>query len=284
MEIESKKRLILLVLCSRNYLSFISSRTQKKTWSKNSTNLKIIHFIGASKKNNREIEYIKDSTHEYLVLETDDSYANLAKKTLMAIEEVYKRYEFDYIFRTNTSSYIDLDAINNYFENYKDELSYAGVHVNTVEGDLIASGAGIFLSKKNIKLLLENKSNINYDLPDDVAIAKFLASHKIYPKNIERKDLKHIPTPKDLKNEKYFHYRCRLDPQYHRILEPGLIRYLDRCKNGSFIVSIINFIYLKALFYITNFYLVKKVLQKYYSYKFYGEIYFQKKLIYKTKS
>ena len=283
MEIESKKKLLILVLCSRNYLSYISSRSQKKIWTKNSSNYKIIHYIGASKKDNREIEYIKDSTKEYIVLNTDDSYKNLAKKTLMALEEVCKLYEFDYLFRSNTSSYININEISKYLERNKDDLSYAGVHVNTVEGDLIASGAGIFLSKKNIQLLVNNKNNINYDLPDDVAIARFLASHKIYPKNITRKDLKFVPKPKEIKNENYFHYRCRLDPQHHRILEPSLIRYIDRSKNRRFL-SKINYFYLKVVFNITNFSYIKKVLQKYYSYKFYGEIYFQKKLIFKTKS
>ena len=274
-------KLIILVLCSRNYLSYISSKTQKKIWSSESENIKIIHFVGSYDEYNREANYITKENKDYLFLETDDRYENIAKKTIMAFEKIYEDFDFDFVFRTNTSSYINLPRFSEYVKNFESKLSYAGAHVNTKEGNLIASGAGIFLSKENVKLLIDNKNKIDFNLPDDVAIAKMLLSSKILPTNIERKDLKYVPTPIEIINDKNFHYRCRLDPQYHRILETALMRYLSNIKSRVSLKIYLNFIYLKILFYVSNIKFIRKLIQKYYSFKFYGEIYFYKKLIFK---
>ena len=42
------------------------------------------------------------------------------------------------------------------------------------EGDTIASGAGFFLSRKNVELILTNSDKFDTSLPDDVAIARLL--------------------------------------------------------------------------------------------------------------
>jgi len=59
--------------------------------------------VGTKELNEREKSYIEKNNKEYLFLNTEDNYSNLAKKTLMAFQEIYENYEFDFIFRTNTS-------------------------------------------------------------------------------------------------------------------------------------------------------------------------------------
>ena len=50
-------KILILVLCSRNYLSFISSKAQQKIWDKHTNNFNIIHFIGHPYTSEREVDY-----------------------------------------------------------------------------------------------------------------------------------------------------------------------------------------------------------------------------------
>jgi len=98
-----------------------------------------------------------------------------------------------------------------------------------------------------------------------------LKSFNIHPENSTRKDLKNIPRPNQIYNSSDFHYRCRLDPAYHRILEPQLMRYLNRATKGVGIKLYLNYFLLKLAFFLSNLKIVFKLLQKFYSFKFYGE-------------
>ncbi len=275
-----KNKILILVLCSRNYLSKISSRAQQSIWRPYISKLNIVHFVGDENPTSREVNYISENSKKYLVVNTNDNYANLAKKTLLAFEKIYEDYEFDYIFRTNTSSYINIEKFEKYIKSNPEKLDYSGVTLKAVEGDNIASGAGIFLSRSNIKRLIDSKTQYDFTLPDDVAIARTLRSFKIYPQNINRKDLKDVPTPASVYNSKEFHYRCRLDPQYHRILEPKLMKYLQRASSTKGMGVYLNYLLLKSIFLLSNKIIIKKLIQKYYSFNFYGELQIGNKFLY----
>ena len=200
---------------------------------------------------------------------------------MLAFDKIFSSHEFDYVFRTNTSSFIDLRKFETYILKNTDSLDYAGSVLKAEEGDLIASGAGFFLSRKNIQTILDNRQYFDTSLPDDVAIARLLKKFNIKPTNLIRKDLKSIPNPKEVYGSEHFHYRCRLDPQYHRILEPLLMNYLNKASKQNDYKSFIYFYYLKTIFYISNRKIIFQFIQKYYSYKFYGEIKIKNFLLYK---
>lgn len=283
MLINNNPKILILVLCSRNYISFISSLTQQKIWKKYTNVFNINHFIGSRYNSEREVDYITTKEENYLVLNTDDSYQNLAKKTLLAFEWAVSNLEFDYVFRTNTSSYVDYKKLHQFVKNNQN-LEYSGVVLDAEEGDTIASGAGFFLSKKNIELILENRKEFDNSLPDDVAIARILKKFNISPTNLIRKNLKSVPKPSSVYESYHFHYRCRLDPQFHRILEPLLMRYLSRVSEKKGTISLLYYFFLVTIFKISNFKVFYKVIQKFYSYKFYGEINFRDKIIYSKKN
>tara|TARA_Y100000590_G_scaffold462481_1_gene626697 strand:+ start:423 stop:1322 length:900 start_codon:yes stop_codon:yes gene_type:complete len=276
-------KILILVLCSRNYLSHISSKAQKKVWTKASEEFNIIHYVGSLDSTVREMNYIKENSNKYLTIETGDEYSNIARKTLLAFEEVTSSYDFDYIFRTNTSSYINFNNLKGFISDNFEKLDYCGVTSIAEEGDKIASGAGFFLSRENIKLLLQNKEELDENLPDDVAIARMLKKFGKTPNNSKRKDLKSIPSPSEVFNSSSFHYRCRLDPQYHRILEPLLMKYIHKAENKIDLKIQFRYFLLRAIFFTSNIWILNKMLQKYYSFKFYGELHLGKKIIYRSK-
>lgn len=274
------KKILILVLCSRNYLSKISSSMQKKIWEPYFSSYRVIHFVGKAQTNNREVNYIDDDSNDYLILDTDDRYFNLAEKTIIAFEEVFKNYDFDYVFRTNTSSYINFKKFEEYINNPKNNLDYSGLKLQAIEGDEIASGAGFFISRKNIKLIIDNKKDFNTSLPDDVAIARLLGNHNILPKDLIRRDLKNIPKPQGAFRSSHFHYRCRLDPNYHRILEPYLMKYLEMATNKNSLLVYLSYFKIIFIFRFCSNILIKKIIQKYYSLKFYGELSIGKRILY----
>ena len=276
-------KILILVLCSRKYLSYISSKAQKKIWNDYEKIFNIQHFIGNPYINQRELDYISSNDSSYLLINTDDGYPNLAKKTLLAFEHAVRNFEFDYLFRTNTSSFVDLKKLSQFVKNNSRNLNYSGVVLDVIEGDTIASGAGFFLSRKNIELILQNDDKFDSSLPDDVAIARILKKFNISPKSLPRRDLKSIPKPNTVFEGSDFHYRCRLDPQFHRILEPLLLRYLNLASQKKGFVINFYFYYLSLIFKISNFKIINKILQKYYSFKFYGEFNFGDKILFSIK-
>lgn len=282
-DIEKKPKVIVLVLCSRNYLSILSSKVQKKIWKEHLGDFQIIHFIGKKYRDQRELDYVGDKDSEYLVVDTNDEYYNIAKKTFLALENINSNYEYDFVFRTNTSSHINFKILKEYIKKNFQSLDYSGSILKAAEGDTIASGAGIFLSKKNVKLILENSDYFDVSLPDDVAIARALNKFNIVPKGLNRIDLKSVPSPKIVFKSSNFHYRCRLDPHYHRLLEPSLMRYLAKATKKIGLTTYFLYFVLKLTFAISNIKLLKKILQKYYSFKFYGEIFLGSKLMYSNK-
>lgn len=277
-------KVLTLVLCSRNYLSFISSKAQQKIWEKYVNDFNILHFIGHPYSSEREVDFVSAQKDNYLVLNTDDGYPNLAKKTLLAFDWAISNLEFDYLFRTNTSSFVDFKKLHKFSKSNRNNLDYSGVVLDVEEGDTIASGAGFFLSRKNVELILNNKDKFDANLPDDVAIARLLRKLEITPSNLIRKDLKKVPKPNSVYQSEHFHYRCRLDPQYHRILEPQLLKYLNRASEKRGVVTLIYYYFMVLIFKISNIKVVRKIIQKFYSYRFYGEINIGDKIIFSNKN
>tara|TARA_B000000565_G_scaffold79632_2_gene57337 strand:- start:3130 stop:4032 length:903 start_codon:yes stop_codon:yes gene_type:complete len=282
-EIEKNPKVLVLVLCSRNYLSFLSSKVQKKIWKEHLKDFQIIHFIGQKYRDQRELDHVGDKDSEYLVVDTNDDYYNIAKKTFLALDNINSNYEYDFVFRTNTSSYINFKNLKEFVKKDFQSLDYSGSILEAVEGDTIASGAGIFLSKKNVELILQNSDYFDESLPDDVAISRVLKKFNIVPKDLNRINLKSVPSPKIVFNTSDFHYRCRLDPNYHRLLEPSLMRYLAKATKKIGFTTHFHYFVLKLIFAISNIKLLNKLLQKYYSFKFYGEIFMGSKLMYSNK-
>jgi hypothetical protein len=124
-------------------------------------------------------------------------------KTMHALEMLQDDY--DVFFRTNLSSVIRISAFDRFVQG-KDPVIYsgAGVWVDALRENLLhygrigpdksvkwlseldgypgktfVSGSAFFLSAREAKILLEAKSRLRYDLPDDVAVGLMLADHEV---------------------------------------------------------------------------------------------------------
>lgn len=95
-------------------------------------------------------------------------------KTFKALQYCFENLEFDYLLRTNLSSFYRLDALSAYLEGVPRVGFYAGpVNSFEFEGEEgktfdYVSGSGILLSRNLIPIVLSKQNTISYDYIDDV--------------------------------------------------------------------------------------------------------------------
>lgn len=206
-------KLLILILASEEppYID-VQKNGQEKTWAKNNDSI-VYYYYNKYAKNNYFLN------NRYLYMPGIESLDNCGKKTLDAFEYVIKNIEFDYIFRTNISSYINIEKIHNICETFNNSSIYAGYKgIDKITNIPFASGSGILLSKDYIKLLIENKHSLKYSLIDDVMIGDFFKNINVEILNIDKFD---FLIPEDgikLLNDnvlKYPYFRCKSKIYYN---------------------------------------------------------------------
>lgn len=122
---------------------------------------------------------------------TETFLPGITEKTIKAFEICQQiGSEYDYLVRSNISSVINFDLLNQHI-NYSPPFEYggnllvlkwldpkSGIIDNRYKGICFMSGCCIILSKNIVKLIVDNKNNINYNLIDDVTIGHFIKNHK----------------------------------------------------------------------------------------------------------
>ncbi len=135
-------------------------------------------------------------------------------KTLHAFRYVLHNYDFDYIFRTNSSSYVDGELLVKKAKTLPEGDFYGGVPGAGPDGPF-ASGAGILLSKSVIEKVLAAESCWRHGLIDDVALSQLIKEclqPSIVLQPLPRMEFGSIQElqsarPQDVKNS--FHFRCK---------------------------------------------------------------------------
>lgn len=215
-------KIVVLVLAGNTKVSNSNLKTQRRTWFlKENNNIEIYTYRGGEAFSNLD---------KNLIFEVSDDYKDISEKTYLAFKYIEKNIEFDYLFRTNTSSYVDLNALYKFCSTNSTSNLYRGRKLTDKFNDKEiswVSGAEILLSKNTVSKLLEEPSIWSFNLPDDVAIGDVLSkkgftieesnSKLFHPKFFNFKNFNHE-----------YHFRCRVDSPYYypRILDRLLIRYI----------------------------------------------------------
>lgn len=138
-------------------------------------------------------QILLDETNNTIYIKGNETYIpGILDKTIKSIQYIVSQnIEFDYILRTNLSTFIALDKLYNYL--LKITLDYAGPktklpiktrfkkYLNLISSDnrYYASGTCIIMSNECVKYLLEQE--INYNLIDDLSIGFTLSKkYKLY--------------------------------------------------------------------------------------------------------
>jgi len=164
---------------------------------------------------------------EDVILENDTIFINgndslipgCLVKTIKSIEFLLKTQEFDFIFRTNMSSVVDLNKLTSLLNNYKNDYSGVIGYYNNIK---FASGAGMLFSKKLCKYLIINKANLDYNFLDDVAIGLFLQLVNININPLTRFETYNYENNMQLISKEmikdYYHFRCKSDKDNNKTL------------------------------------------------------------------
>lgn len=246
-------KVLILVLAGNTFRSNSNLKTQRNTWMKSvNHDVKIISYKGGSNEN------FKGSV---LQLNVNDEYHNISEKTLEAFKWINRNYNFDYLFRTNTSSYVDLKNLENFCDLNQNKFLYRGRGLKDIFNQKHiswVSGAEILLSKNTFNLLVDNFDTWDISLPDDVAIGSILQNKKVSIS--ESKSLLFSPSFFHLKTfEHEYHFRCRVDSPYYypRTLDKVLMYYINS-ELYSLSISALKRTLMKGLFLCSKIFAVQK--------------------------
>jgi len=248
-------KILILVLSSNTYPSSRNEKTIKKTWFKDVLEDVEVIFYKAGKESKL--------LGKELILDVGTKTSDIGLKTIEAFEWSLNNLEFDFLLRTNTSSYINIqnlvDYINTNFS--KDKFLYHGLEMklkdNKTKKEInFVSGSGILFNLNTIKLIVNNKTELDYKEWDDVAIGKLLKKFNVNPTSGFRYDIKGNIFKQSI-DKSYYHYRCRIDNHYGypRYLEKYVLKELHnimkQIKVNKFTKYILNLLFeFSKLFYI----------------------------------
>jgi len=205
----NNKRIIILVLsCENFYHRRISCYNTwfgdiLKNFSKYVTPL----FFSFSKINRiNKIDILEKYT---VYLECTDDYDSVPKKIYSSIEYINNNYDYDYIFKCDDDTYINIENLLKFLENKS--FDYCGREAGIIKETSWVSGspysgnsptnhtglkncnaiyagggAGYFLSKKSSKIILKNKEMFEIKGPEDVIVGYIMNENNI---NLVHSDL-----------------------------------------------------------------------------------------------
>lgn len=112
----------------------------------------------------------------------EDYWSSLLKKVIYGFE-FFEASNFDFVFKTNLSTIINIEKFLKYCEKKLQNRDYVyDGKFASYEDYLFCSGAGMLLNKNSVNLILKNKNLINEKWTDDIFIGYVLNKlNKIEP-------------------------------------------------------------------------------------------------------
>jgi hypothetical protein len=122
-----------------------------------------------------------------------ESYDHTNAKTRAALRHVVASMDFDYLLRTNSSSYVHRPLLLEQASALPREGYYGGSLVR-LEEPAYVSGTGILMSRDVVELAATDES-WTYEVIDDVALGRVMRKAGIEPQELERLDVESLEQP-----------------------------------------------------------------------------------------
>jgi len=193
-------------------------RTIKSTWASSPVaGAEVLFYYGG--------EELAEDGNE-LVLPVSDGALSIGRKTIACFGHVLEHHEFDLIFRTNCSSYVDLPNLSAYATRHARPSGFYSGFIG-YRGELaFASGSGYFLSRDLAALAVSERERWDHVLPDDQALAAVLAQHGVQPEPAPRQNFDRLRRVRDVDTSLY-HFRCRTYTR-RRVEDERIMREVHR--------------------------------------------------------
>ena len=180
-----KKILILVMSCNDEFFKQQVEKI-KQTWAKpildgKYSNIDFMSYDGW------DAQHYYDKDNKCIHIRCEDDLDNTYKKTFYALSIIKHNFDYDYVFRTNTSTFINVDLLNKFVQRLdNDEILWTSEVYSLVEANapyplcLYGRGNGLLFSKKLIDILLKEGITMLYEEHvDDVVIGNILNSYWI---------------------------------------------------------------------------------------------------------
>lgn len=218
-------KIIILVLSSEYEPYHMLENAIRRTWAREyPKNVDIYYYYGGGTRN-----YIEG---DKIYSKSDEDIYNIGHKTINAFELLSQK-NYDYIFRTNSSSYVNIEYLLDYLKDKPSKMFYHGVIAHyEPENFNFVSGSGYIISRDLVDLVIKNKDKWDHSLAnaDDVSIGKLLNSFGVVAtQGIRRYVGFDIETLTKKEFDENYHFRCKC---YDRNDDVLLMEKLDKIKNA----------------------------------------------------
>jgi hypothetical protein len=177
--------ILYLVIASDSPEHIKDELTQRNTWAEKLKD-RTIWLRGGSK------EFF-DETSQTLHVNITEEYRNILAKTILGIKWCLKNRDFDFIVRSNVSTYFSSGTQELKISKSLNKNGFLGGYIDYhyVRGDRIynnqfVNGGAIFLDRISADVLCSLDPDQWENVPDDVAISSHLMSYGIMPTWIPR--------------------------------------------------------------------------------------------------
>lgn len=146
--------------------------------------------------------------HQEVQCKVIDTLFTLRWKQLAIYHYVFNQFDFNYLYDTNASSYLDLTNLLSQVKDFSRTPLYAG----NIPSKGFISGANRFFDKQAVELILKNRNHWNPALIEDVALGKLMRSLNVEMTQLESVSLTRedeVSTLTDSQLLENFHFRTK---------------------------------------------------------------------------
>jgi len=219
-------KLIVLIIASDYPNHYIEMQNIWKKYMNSNTNIK--SYFLKSKIDIQDNIVINENENTIYVKNSESLIPGIFHKTIESIKYFLNLSDshFDYIYRTNLSSLLNLDKMHYFIHNNK--VNYGGFigYHNDIE---FASGSGFFLSRDACEYLIKNSIDINIEIPDDVLIG-YIMNKKYQIDFINRNDITNEDNKIPMDSNTIFHYRCKSNNEH-----ASTVKIMDKIYNSIYL-------------------------------------------------
>jgi len=212
-------KIIILIIANDSPQYYLDMQAMWRKYMNNHPNI-TTYFIKSNPYLQQDILLNNDDNTIY-IRGTESFAPGIFDKTIASIKYCLRTMDFDFIYRTNLSSFLDLNKMYDLFLSNK--INYGGA-IGNKDGIVFSSGCGFILSKEACIYLTENSRHNLYYL-DDVVIG-YILNKKYPPIQIGRNDISDIADPRLTNNPtNIFHFRCKSSGDHKETCQKMQILY-----------------------------------------------------------
>lgn len=213
-------KLLVLIIASDEYPVYVELQKIWRSYMHYNRNHIEVYFMKGNPNLATAYEILDDVIW---VKSPENIIPGLINKTIVSLEALLPRMrnEFDYVLRTNLSSFYIFPRLLKFLESSQKNRFYCGTDIG-VPG--IGSGCGFLMSPDIAEMLVRNKGNFvnNMSDNDDVVIGRFLQANGVPLIPHPRMDFYTIETWHQFKDkipENVFHFRIKNLQHHLRLMD-----------------------------------------------------------------